>query len=170
MSNRLLFLNVAVIAEKNFIVFGFTRPWFQHMMYPRAAHLKKIALRTFLGYFVWKIMILCKKIIFFPILGGACPGCTLLGSAPGTTLEVIMLTITPLVWFSHCRWRLIVKNDSKKKANWTEYSLINLVWFGFMVFNGTFNNGSVISYGSQSYWWKKLIYPEKTTDLSQVTV
>ena len=29
--------------------------------------------RTFLGYFVWKITILRKKIIFFPILGGVRP-------------------------------------------------------------------------------------------------
>ena len=33
-----------------------------------------------------------------------------------------------------------------------------------MVFNATFNNISVIF-----YWWKKPEYPEKTTDLSQVT-
>ena len=32
-----------------------------------------------------------------------------------------------------------------------------------MVFNATFNNISVIS------WWRKLEYPEKTTDLLQVT-
>jgi hypothetical protein len=31
--------------------------------------------RTFLGYFVWKITILRQKIIFFPILGGARAGC-----------------------------------------------------------------------------------------------
>ena len=31
--------------------------------------------RTYLGYFVWKITILCQKIIFFPILGGARAGC-----------------------------------------------------------------------------------------------
>jgi len=41
----------------------------------------------------------------------------------------------------------------------------NLVWFGFMVFNATFNNISVtasfIGEGNQS--------PEKTTDLLQVT-
>jgi hypothetical protein len=37
-----------------------------------------------------------------------------------------------------------------------------------MVFNATFNNLSVI-YSSQFYWWKKPGYPEKTTDLSQVT-
>ena len=41
-------------------------------------------------------------------------------------------------------------------------------WFGFMVFNATFNNISVIS------WWSILLVeetrePEKTTDLSQVT-
>ena len=32
-----------------------------------------------------------------------------------------------------------------------------------MVFNATFNNISVIS------WWRKPEYPEKTTDLLQVT-
>ena len=37
----------------------------------------------FLGYFVWKITILRQKIIFFPILGGTRAGCTLPpGSAP----------------------------------------------------------------------------------------
>ena len=36
------------------------------------------------------------------------------------------------------------------------------------VFNTTFNNISVISDG-QFYWWGKPEYPEKTTDLSQVT-
>jgi len=35
-----------------------------------------------------------------------------------------------------------------------------------MVLNTTFKN---ISYcGGQFYWWKKLEYPEKTTDLPQV--
>ena len=38
-------------------------------------HLKKLR-RAFLGYFVWKITILRKKIIFFPILGGTRAGCT----------------------------------------------------------------------------------------------
>ena len=40
------------------------------------------------------------------------------------------------------------------------YTNIDLVWF--MVFNATLNNISAIS-------WRKLEYPEKTTDLSQVT-
>ena len=35
-----------------------------------------------------------------------------------------------------------------------------------MVFNASFNNISVISWG-QFYWWRKADYPEKTTDLSQ---
>jgi hypothetical protein len=34
-----------------------------------------------------------------------------------------------------------------------------------MVFNTTFNNISVISF----YWWRNPEYPEKTTDLPQVT-
>jgi len=37
-----------------------------------------------------------------------------------------------------------------------------------MVFNATFNNISAISWLS-FYWWRKLEYPEKTTDLPQVT-
>ena len=40
--------------------------------------------------------------------------------------------------------------------------------FGFMVFNASFNNISVISWSSV-YWLLKQEYPEKTTDLPQVT-
>ena len=38
-----------------------------------------------------------------------------------------------------------------------------------MVLNATFNNISVISRGGQFYRQRKLEYPEKTTDLSQIT-
>ena len=38
-----------------------------------------------------------------------------------------------------------------------------------MVFSTTFNNISVIYRGGQFTWWGKSEYPEKTTDLSQVT-
>ena len=38
-----------------------------------------------------------------------------------------------------------------------------------MGFNATFNNISVISWHGQFYWWRKSEYPEKTTDLSQIT-
>jgi len=44
-----------------------------------------------------------------------------------------------------------------------------MVWFGFMVLNATFNNISAISWGGQFCWWRKPVYPEKTTDLPQVT-
>ena len=37
-----------------------------------------------------------------------------------------------------------------------------------MVFNATFNNISVISWG-KFYWWRKPEYPEKTTDMSRFT-
>jgi hypothetical protein len=38
-----------------------------------------------------------------------------------------------------------------------------------MVFNVTFNNISQVYRDEQFYWWRKLEYPKKTTDLSQVT-
>ena len=41
------------------------------------------------------------------------------------------------------------------------------IWI-FLVFNATFINISVIR-GGQFYWWRKAEYPEKTTDLEQVT-
>ena len=50
--------------------------------------------RKMLGYFVWKITILRKKIIFFPILGGACAGCTPPGSAPEVDEKFKMAAIS----------------------------------------------------------------------------
>jgi len=41
--------------------------------------------------------------------------------------------------------------------------------FRVMVFNATFNNISAMSRGCQFYLWRKLEYPEKTIDMSQVT-
>ena len=40
-----------------------------------------------------------------------------------------------------------------------------------MVYNATFNNISAtnVHCGSQFYWWRKPEYPEKTTDLWEVT-
>jgi len=37
-----------------------------------------------------------------------------------------------------------------------------------MVFNATFNNISVYR-GIQLYWWRKPEYPERTTELPQIT-
>jgi hypothetical protein len=39
---------------------------------------------------------------------------------------------------------------------------------GFMVFNATFNNISVVYRGGQFYWCRKPEDPDKTTDLPQV--
>ena len=38
-----------------------------------------------------------------------------------------------------------------------------------MVFNTTFNNIFQLYHRSQFYWWRKPKYPQKTTDLQQVT-
>jgi len=49
-------------------------------------------------------------------------------------------------------------------------SVLNEILGWFMVVNATFNNISVISERSVVlYWWMKPEYPEKTTDLSQVS-
>jgi hypothetical protein len=44
---------------------------------------------------------------------------------------------------------------------------LGLVWFGFMMFNATCNNISVILV-IHFYWWRKPEDLEKTTDLLQV--
>jgi hypothetical protein len=50
------------------------------------------------------------------------------------------------------------------------WELVNIALVWFMVFDATFNNISVNIYcGSQFYWWRKPQYPEKSTDLLQVT-
>jgi hypothetical protein len=45
----------------------------------------------------------------------------------------------------------------------------DLVWFRFLAFKISFNNISVILWRSCIYWWRKPDYPEKTTDMSQVS-
>ena len=56
--------------------------------------------RKYLGYFVWKIMILRQKIIFFPILGGGTPGAPLPWIRPCSmptqaVNSIIMFVIVP---------------------------------------------------------------------------
>jgi hypothetical protein len=46
---------------------------------------------------------------------------------------------------------------------------VSRVWGRVIVFNATFSNISAISWRSVLYWWRKQEYPEKTTDLSQVS-
>jgi len=48
------------------------------------------------------------------------------------------------------------------------YVVFLSIRFRVLVFNATFNNIPVISWRS-FYWWRKLEYQEKITDLSKVT-
>jgi hypothetical protein len=43
------------------------------------------------------------------------------------------------------------------------------IQFWFMVFNTTFKQYFSYIMAVSFYWWRKLEYPEKTTDLPQVT-
>ena len=52
-------------------------------------------------------------------------------------------------------------NDRVEIAN-----ILLMVRVRIMVFNATFNNISVISWG-QFCWWRKQEFPEKTTNLSK---
>ena len=65
---------------------------------------------------------------------------------------------------SHLRfWRRRFKNfQLNRMYNWLS------LFVCLMVFNATFNNISVISWGSV-LWWRKPSYREKPTDLQQVT-
>jgi len=64
---------------------------------------------------------------------------------------------------------LLVNGMFSVKCFWTIVCVVScMVGLRFMVFNVTFKNISLISWLSV-YWWRKHEYPEKTTDLSQVT-
>ena len=56
-----------------------------------------------------------------------------------------------------------LRNDDHICFVLDQHAWLDFYRFRFMMLNATFNNISFIS------WWRKPEYPEKTTDLSQVT-
>jgi hypothetical protein len=74
-------------------------------------------------------------------------------------IKVIFKSISCIKYdrhISNLKIKFYIQLNKQHKIAW--------FWFGFMVFNATFNNISVISWRSVL-----LVYQEKTTDLSQVT-
>ena len=59
-------------------------------------------------------------------------------------------------------YKFIISGDKGLPCKPTKQVEIMLVWFGFMVFNGTFNNVSGLL-------WRSVFLVEETTDPSQVT-
>ena len=108
--------------------------------------LKKIApsgggARKFLGYFVWKITILCQKIIFFPILGGACTGCAPLDHGSIIECEVYMkwscrtvkyLPNLKRCWFAQSVLLIQQPVDVTISNEWrlTNQHVVSLYWTG----------------------------------------
>ena len=58
--------------------------------------------------------------------------------------------------------------ETSRGLCWTRYEKGLGFRFRFMVFNATFSNIPLYR-GGQFYWWRKLQYTEKTTNLSPVT-
>ena len=86
-----------------------------------------------------------------------------------TTLDMgLLVCILDCTFGLSNSYILLFSRTSGSKMYMLFYSLYLMVWFRLMVFNATFNNISVISW-RQFYWWRKPEYPEKTTDLPQVT-
>jgi hypothetical protein len=83
------------------------------------------------------------------------------------SIHFIWEFLKTLLAFYHLEIRI-----SLQQYDWTIVWLVKrLVWFGFMMFNDTFNNISVTNVyrGGQFYWSRKPEYSQKATDMSQVT-
>ena len=85
----MLIWSTAVVELKMVVEIGWNTTWIHDIVEPPVPFQGRIqdfklgrGRGHFLGYFVWKITILRKKIIFFPILGGGGAGCPPLESAP----------------------------------------------------------------------------------------
>ena len=116
--------------------------------------------RKLLGYFVWKITILRQKIIFFPILGG---GGRATGAPPSGSASA------DYVCFMYKSKQIV--SGLLSNANWAMlYHVRNRLdeFIDWLVLCANISSISAISWWSV-YWWRKLGYPEKTTDLSQMT-
>jgi hypothetical protein len=110
------------------------------------------ALKKF-GYFVWKITILRKKIIFIPILGGAPPG-----SAPAWPLYKTAKTHIQQTRRSWCNFFVefhlqlwFCRNHCYCSNNCT-FSLLYAKWNENKVYRPTRQNRSEITVGSINYW------------------
>jgi hypothetical protein len=79
--------------------------------------------------------------------------------------KTIIIAVTQQSWMAHVS---MLCNKYSKVWYCNHKISFCQCWVRVMVFNATFNNISVISW-VHFHWWGKREYPEKTTDLPQVT-
>jgi hypothetical protein len=136
----------SALSFKDVITRYWTQGRIQDFKLGRGGALKKIAqsggrCEKFWGISCEKSWFYAKKIIFFPILGGARAGCAPPGSAPGT----VSLLPTKVIMFVHIRTGVQLIFEQQLNSNIQIGKLIYL-WFTLWILSTSENHSWIQSY------------------------